>query len=78
MKKKILRLSCQDPQNSVKRPEKWFRKKFRMDVCACVRTCVKTEKYDTPPPPILKIFEYVILDRKISDKYFFLSPEERF
>ena len=33
MKKKNSRFLCQDTQNDVKRPEKWFRKNLQMDVC---------------------------------------------
>ena len=32
----VLRFPCQDTQNDVKSPEKWFRKNVRMDVCMCV------------------------------------------
>ena len=32
---------CQDTQTGVKRAEKWFRKNVLMDVCACMRVCVR-------------------------------------
>ena len=46
--KKIPRFSCQDIENSVKHPKKWYRKNVQMNVCAClcmcVRTCVRTSE----------------------------------
>ena len=32
----FFRFSCQDTQNDVKRPEKLFKTKVRMDVCVCI------------------------------------------
>ena len=36
----FFRFSCQDTQNYVKCPEKWFRKNFRMDDGVCEYVCV--------------------------------------
>ena len=41
--RKKIEISCQYAYNDVKRPEKWFGKKW--SVCVCVRVCMeKVEK----------------------------------